>query len=64
MNYPTKQSYPNSILWQVDQARILNTYGPNLIKCIGGRTVAQNYQCPHCESEDPSTKCGQPLKDK
>lgn len=48
---------------RVDEARCFNRYGPSLERCFGGRLVWPGYVCPHCDSENPPSRCSAPAPD-
>lgn len=43
-----------------DRKACLDIYGPILSRCAGGRIIVPGYICPHCDSENPKTKCHKP----
>ncbi len=45
-----------------DRKKCNDAYGPILYNCFGGRWVVQGYCCPHCDSEDPVSKCYSPVE--
>lgn len=52
-----------AVLDRLDQARIMDWYGPSIYRCKGNRFVAQGFICPHCNSTDPTDECHQPAID-
>ena len=43
-----------------DWHQCMDTYGPSLSRCAGGRLVVDGFVCPHCTSSDPSIDCHRP----
>lgn len=43
-----------------DYRRVMDTYGPSLTRCAGGRIVSPTYVCVHCDSDNPHEFCGAP----
>jgi len=61
MGRTLRKDYAESDLKISDKLTVLNTYGPILNYCAGGRVVASGYICPHCTSKNPSIECNKPL---
>jgi len=45
-----------------DERHCMEIYGPELVRCAGGRLIVDGYVCPHCGSLDPHRECKKPKK--
>lgn len=48
---------------RADYDRCMDNYGPITTRCAGGRIIARDFICPHCNSMDPSSDCGAARKE-